>query len=113
MVMILSTPSKKLALRISSEVNFDQRIEGFRLRERAGLIPVRLYSFSEVVTFLSDPFPRIDFHGLAQWVLEIMQDPELSKIMGDIASTDAADLEKTREIRDLMGIRLVQSKGIS
>ena len=111
--MILSNPTQKLALRIVSEVDFDQRIEGFRLRERAGVLPVRLYSFSEVVHFLSDPFPRIDFQGLAHWVLDVMQDPELSEVIREIADTEASDMEKANRIRDLMGIRLVQAKKIT
>jgi hypothetical protein len=110
--MTLSKPSKKLALRIMSEVNFDQRIEGFRLWERAGVLPVRLYSFSEVVGFLADPFPRIDFHALADWIRDVMIDPELSKMVNEIIAADAADLDRAKQIRDLMGIRLEQSKKI-
>ena len=109
---MLSNPTKKLASRILSEVNFDQRIEGFRLRERAGILAVQLYSFSEVVGFLSDPFPRIDFTALADWVLRVMEDPELSEKINDVTALSASDLEKTRQIRDLMGIRLIQSKKI-
>ena len=108
--MIRSNPSKKLALRIVSEVDFDHRIEGFRLRERAGILHIRLYSFSEVVHFLSDPFPRIDLEALGRWVRDIMQDSELSEMIGQIAATEASDLEKTSRIRNLMGIRLVQAK---
>ena len=84
--MMLSDPSKKLALRIVSEVNFDQRIEGFRMRERAGLLPAQLYSFSEIVGFLSDPFPRIDFDALTHWVADVMEDPELSEMIREIWS---------------------------
>ena len=108
----LSTPSKELALRILSEVDFDQRIEGFRLRERAGIIPTRMYSFSEVVGFLSDSFPKIDFTALSHWIRSVMKDPELSDRVMTTAGSDASDLDKTRQIRDLMGLRLVQSKKI-
>ena len=107
---LLSNPSTQLASRILSEVNFDQRLEGFRLRERAGILAIQLYSVSEIVGFLSDPFPRIDFIALSDWVLNVMEDPELSEMITGIAVSDASDLEKTRQIRNLMGIRLVQSK---
>ena len=110
---LLSNPSKKLALRILSEVNYDQRMEGFRLRDRAGIIKAQLYSFSEIIVFLSDSFPKIDFQALAQWVLTVMEDPELSEKIKDVVASNTAELEKTRRIRDLMGIRLVQSKKMS
>jgi len=36
--------------------------------------------------FLSDPFPRIDFTALADWVLRVMEDPELSEKINDVTA---------------------------
>jgi hypothetical protein len=107
---ILSKPSRELAKRILSEVDFEERIEGFRLRERAGIIPTTMYSFVEVVGFLSDEFPRMDFIELALWLEEVIKDHELSEKIREEAQSEVSDREKTLRIRDLMGIRLVQSK---
>jgi hypothetical protein len=107
---ILSKPSGELAKRILTEVEFDDRIEGFRLRERAGIMPTTMYSFAEVVGFLSDEFPRMDFDELALWLREVIKDHELSEKIRDEIQSEISDQEKAPRIRDLMGIRLVQSK---
>jgi hypothetical protein len=109
---MLSKPSKELARRILTDVAFEDRIEGFRLRERTGIIPATLYSYSEVVGFLSDPFPRIDLPELASWVHGIMKDTELAGKIEDISSSAGSDLEKTKHIGNIMGFRLDQCKKI-
>lgn len=107
---MLQKPSQELAKRILSNVPYENRIEGFRLRERAGILPATLYSFSEIVSFLSEPFPQIDFPELATWIRDIMEDPELAGKVEDIIAAGGSDLEKTKHIRNMMGLRLVQCK---
>ena len=79
---VLSRPSRKLASRIVNEVDFEDRIIGYRLRERTGPLAMTLYSFEEVVTFLRDPFPRVNFHALQSWINDVMGDGELALMHG-------------------------------
>ena len=110
---MLKTPSGKLAKRILTDVAYKHRIEGFRLRERAGILPTTLYSFGEIVSFLSDPFPRIDLQELAGWIRDIMEDPELANEVERLISADRSDLDKAKKIRDVMGLRIIQCKKIA
>jgi len=110
---MLKTPSGKLAKRILTDVAYQDRIEGFRLRERAGIIPATLYGFGEIVSFLSDTFPRIDFQELAGWIRKVMEDPELADEIENLIAGDGSDLEKTKQIRDIMGVRLIQCKKVA
>ena len=70
----LSEPTKELSLCILEEVSFDDRIMGFKFRERTGPMSVPLYSFKEVVYFLNDSFPRVDFAILETWIRNIMKE---------------------------------------
>jgi len=45
----LKNPSRELAMKILSEVGFEDRLIGFSLRERTGPMPVVMYKFEEVV----------------------------------------------------------------
>jgi hypothetical protein len=110
---MLKTPSGKLAERILTDVAYEHRIEGFRLRERAGILPATLYSFGEIVGFLSDSFPRIDFQELTIWIRDIIEDPELADEIERLVAANGSDLEKTKQIRDLMGLRIIQCKKIA
>lgn len=109
---MLSKPSKKLAKRILSEVGYDERLEGWRLRERSGMMPVTMYSFTELVALLADPYPRIDLKGLKNWIDNIMADHELERKIEEVLQADASDYEKTVRLRDLAGYRLLQCKKI-
>jgi hypothetical protein len=107
---MLLKPDKKLSKKIVTELGYEQRIEGFRLRERAGVIPAAMYSFEEVTAFLSDPYPRIDFLNLAQWIRNVFEDHELAENIDKVIKTNLSDHEKTSRIRDFMEIRLIQCK---
>lgn len=110
---ILSKPSKKLAKRIVTEVGFDHRIEGFRLRKRTGILPTTIYSFQELAGFLSDPCPCIDFTTLTNWIGTVMVDHELADKLREVIQKDPDDQEKTQKIRDLVLFRLLQCKKIA
>ena len=106
----LSKPSRDLARRILSEVDFADRLIAFRLRERTGPISTSLYSFAEVLGLLCDPHPRIDFHQLLTWIREVMKDRELASRVENIIGDDVSDQDKTLRTRDLMVQRLAQCK---
>ena len=104
----LTPPSMGLAERVLTEVGFEERLTGYRLRERTGAMTIRLYRFHEVVGLLNDPHPRIDFYHLKQWVKETMGDPELAGKIEDVVQEDMSGQDRTIRIRDLMAQRLYQ-----
>lgn len=95
----LSEISRELVARIRSEVEFEERLIGYRLHLRLGPSPISLYSFEEVFGLLNDPHPRLGFHKLAKWIREVM---------GEVIGADCCNQDKSLQIRDLMGERLIQ-----
>ncbi len=106
----LKAPSNGLIKRILAEVDFEDRMEGYRLRERSGPLPVLMYRFEEVVSFLNDSHPRLDFKKLEEWVRRIMDDPELAEKIDGAIKKGNSDLERTCLIRDWMEERLTQCR---
>jgi hypothetical protein len=106
----LLEPDTDLAARILSKVDFDDRIIGFRMQERMGAIRASMYSFEEIVLFLEDQFPQIDFENLETWVGTIMKDPELAEKIAVAVKEESNDHDRTMRIRTLMGDRLCQCK---
>jgi hypothetical protein len=74
----IGRPSKDLTERVLNEVDFEDRLTGYRLSKRTGVTTIRLSSFEEVVGLLNETHPRLDFDRLEQWIRETMGDPELS-----------------------------------
>ena len=106
----LRLPSNDLTRRILTEVGFEDRLEGFRLRERSGPTPVTLYSFEEVVSLLTDPHPRLDFEALEGWIQSVMGDEELAEQIATVIKKGENDQERTYSIRELMEERLNQCR---
>ena len=106
----LQGPSRELAKRILTEVGFEDRLEGFSLRERSGPIPVIMYRFEEVVALLNDPSPRLDFEELEGWIRSVMGDTELAKQIAIAIKQGNNDRERTYSIRDFMEERLNQCR---
>jgi len=109
----LKNPSKELAIRILAEVNFEDRLEGFSLRERSGPIPVTMYSFKEVVSLLQDTYPRIDFIELETWVRRIMNDQELADQIADSIMKGNSDQNRSLRMKKLMEERLSQCQKLA
>ena len=103
----LPEPSRALCERILSEVGFNDRLIGYRLRQRTGPAPVTLYSFGEVFALLGDAHPRIDFVRLEEWVRHVMKDEALADKIQEAIKEDTSGREKTLLIRDLMEERLL------
>jgi len=106
----LRVPSNGLIKRILAEVDFEGRLEGFSLRERSGPVPVVMYRFEEVVSFLNDPHPRLDFRELEGWIRRVVGDTELAEQIAVAIKKGNNDQERTYLIRDLMEVRLNQCK---
>ena len=106
----LKDPSQELANKILNEVGFEDRLVGFSLRERAGPIPVTMYSFKEVVSLLNDLHPRLDFNELERWVRETMGDTELAGEIAVAVRSERSDQDRSLRIKKLMEERLDQCK---
>ncbi len=102
----LPEPTKALADRILSEVSFDERFIGWRIRERTGATPLTLYSLGEIFGLLNEPYPGIDLTQLEKWLRDVMGDAALANRVKEVADEDASDLEKTTRIKVLMEERL-------
>jgi hypothetical protein len=106
----LREPSSQLANKILTEVGFEDRLNGFILRERSGPMPITLYSFMEVVSFLNEPHPRIDFIELEGWVRKTMSDEELADRIAKTIKSRQSDQERSLRIKKVMQERLCQCK---
>lgn len=104
----LNDPEKDLVSRITCEVGFQDRLVGYRIRERSGSLRTSLYSFREVVDFLGDSFPQLPFEDLETWVRCAIGDPELAQRISDAVREESTDYERTCRIRSLMKERLSQ-----
>jgi hypothetical protein len=106
----LREPERDLATRVLNEVGFEDRLIGYRLRERAGAIMTPLYSFEEIVHLLNDRFPQLNFNRLEKWIRDVMGDEELAARIKEAIEQKSNDHDRTHSIRILMGERLCQCK---
>jgi hypothetical protein len=106
----LGDPSHELAMRVLTEVDFECRLNGFILRERAGAVPITMYSFEEVVSLLNDRHPRLDFDKLETWIRKTMGDKELAEQIVDAVRKENSDQNRSLRIKELMEERLSQCK---
>lgn len=109
----VKSPSQELASRILTEVDFENRLIGFSLRERSGPVPVTMYSFEEVVSLFNNPYPCLDFNELEGWVRETMGDKELSEQIAEAVRTGRSDQDRSLRIKKLMEERLGQCKKLA
>jgi len=106
----LSMPTKKVISRILQEVDFEDRLVAHSLHVRAGIKRLSLYSLEEAFTLLHAPHPQIDFTQLIVWIRDVIQDEELAERIQTVIAQEANDHDKILQIRDLVGLRLVQCK---
>ena len=110
---LLSEPSRALATKMLCEVTFENRFIGYKLRERAGAIPVTSYSFEEIVNLLKDQLPHINFEVMERWVRVVMGDEELADKIAEAREKGESDHERTLLVRDLAETRLKQCKALT
>ncbi len=106
----LRVPPDDLKKRILAEVGFEDRLNGFCLRERSGPTSVIMYSFEEVVSLLNDPYPRLDFVELETWIKKTMRDEELADRVAEAVRNGSSDQDRSLRISALLMERLDQCK---
>lgn len=111
--MTLSTPSRGLADRILTEVEFEHRMVGARVREHAGPMSQTMYSFAEIHGLLTDREPRMNFVRLEGWIREVMGDSELADQVAEAIKVGTCGADRAWRIRDLMGERLAQCREVA
>ncbi len=108
----LSEPGKDLISRVTSKVRFEDRLIGYRIRERAGAFRTTLYSFEEVVHLLNDKLPQLNLKQLQKWIRMVIRDEDLADRIAETIEQKNNDLEKVSHVRMLMGERLCQCKKV-
>ena len=106
----LSEPDIHLVSRLLKEVGFEDRLIGYRMRERVGPIRVSLYSFEEVVHLLNDSLPYLNLKKLVEWIEVVVKDEELAARIAETVKREANDQCRMLRIRTLMGERLCQCR---
>lgn len=109
----LTVPSRELAARVLHEVGFDDRLMGGSLHLRGGVRKFSLYSLEEVFMLLREPYPQVDLDRLENWVRTVIQDRELADRMKAVIVQKATGQDAVPLIRDLLGLRLIQSKQLT
>jgi hypothetical protein len=106
----LTEPSAELVARIVSEVDFDHRLVGNRVRPRWGSIQADLYSVREVALLLSDRHPAIELDRLEHWLRTTIGDQELADRVKEVETADVSDRELLQRVRMLLDERLEQCR---
>jgi len=110
--VVLSEPSEELAKRLLTRVGFNERLFGYRVDWSTGPMQVTLYSFKEVVIFLSNENARISPALLAKWMREVYGDSKLADKMEDAIKQGESDKERLELVSNIMEQRLEQCKEI-
>ena len=119
----LPEPSKDVAAKILSEVDFDNRLVGFDMKPRAGNTPLSLYSFTEATNFLHvDSFDEltipgargsvgyIDLKALQTWVDTVMGDKDLGAAIAETIERNESYHDQANAVKELLAERLNQCK---
>ena len=106
----LSEPTEELVSHVTGKVGFENRLVGYRLRQRAGALMTPLYGFEEVVHLLNDKFPQLSLQRLEEWLRTVIGDGELADRIAEIAREDTCDRDRMLRVGSIMGERLCQCK---
>jgi hypothetical protein len=104
----LAAPQADLVDRVLGRVGYEHRLVGYRVRRRAGAIPVHLYGFDEVVQLLADKYPRLDLAKLEEWLRSAIGDHELADRVAEVVGAETSDRDRMLRVRTLMSERLSQ-----
>ena len=123
MMAKLPEPTRDVAARILSEVDFDKRLIGYDMKPRAGNTPLSLYSFAEAVNFLHVdsledlmiPGARgsvgyIDLEALKNWVATVMGDEDLAAAIDEAVTQNDNYHDQAHAVKEVMMERLGQCK---
>lgn len=109
----LKEPSRRLARQVFREVSFEDRFEGYSVRQCSGPTLVTMYRFEEVVSFFNHEHPRLDFEDLEAWVRNIMDDTELADHIRGALSEAESNQSRCEVVRGLLEERLGQCRETS
>lgn len=121
----LSEPSAELASRLRREVEYKERLIGFKMTPMSGNRETSIYGFKEAVHFLhmdsledlmilgsGASVGYIDLQQLSRWVREVFGDAELAAEMDRQIAKNASYMENVLVLKKLMRQRLDQCKQI-
>ena len=102
----MNPPSEELAVRITREVDWDERIEGALFDPGPGEMVERLFRLEDVYNLLSGlPNFQMDFHELKNWIHGVIGDEELADLIDEVLSRSR---DPRQETVLLLGERLQQ-----
>ncbi|GEM_PF-1808743 len=115
----LSKPSLELATKVLSELEYADRLNGYRMSPAVGNARHSLFSFQEATNFLkigdigdlmikggSTSIAFINPQELRTWVDRVYGDQELVAALDELLATEASLAEKISTMKQLMKERL-------
>lgn len=121
----LSPPSKELAARILAPVSFEQRLVGVKMTPMAGNVEQPIVSIPEAAAFLQiaslerviaagprASVPYIDPKALQAWILDVLDDQELSEAIEAQVAKGTNYREQAESARELLKLRIEQAKAV-
>jgi len=125
MAVELSDVSRELATRLLSEVEFDDRLTGWEMRQMSGSEQKFIYGFQEALDFMKIPefgdlfspgaggsIGYLDFEELRKWIAEVLGDRELAEAISEVQAGTSSYAEGVSEVGALMNQRLKQCRQI-
>ena len=104
----LHPPTPELILKILREVEFKDRFTACSVHERAGVKTASIYSMKELLVFLNNKMPFIDFNKLELWIRTVITDEHLADRLKSIIPEEKSDHDKCHRIRELIRMRIAQ-----
>lgn len=123
MTATFSDVSRELATKLLSEVQFEERLTGWCMRQMSGNEERSIYGLQEAVDFMKAPeldqllspgaggtIAYLDFAELMRWIGEVFGDPELAEAIEDAHAKAASHVEAMAMARMLIIRRLDQCR---
>ena len=117
----LPEPSREVALRVVSEVDFEERLLGVKMRSMVGNQEHFIYSVKEVIEFLrmehvedlltpgsKEYVGYIDLNILEKWVAEIIRDKDLAEAIKEESERSNNFKDQVTSIKALIAERFNQ-----
>ena len=117
----LPEPSREVALRVVSEVDFEERLLGVKMRSMVGNQEHFIYSVKEVIEFLrmehvedlltpgsKEYVGYIDLNILEKWVAEIIRDKDLAEAIKEESERSNNFKDQVTSIKALIAERFSQ-----
>lgn len=116
-----TNPSAALANRLTTDVDYEERLVGVKLHGLKGNTQMGLFSLREAMEFMGmddlDDLQRygskgsihyVDFDALVEWVREVHGDDELADAIEESVAAHDNYRDQVGPVKELMGARLAQ-----